>query len=99
MHFWNTPIEKWYDASKIIADGSGNATVSKKSDSEYLRPQQTNLDNNSYANGLTWHMAHYLYPMPLKQMQLTAPDHTSMDQSPIYQNPYWPITSDSPAEQ
>ena len=99
IHFWNTPMEKWYDASKVIADGSGNATVSKKSDSEYLRPQQTNLNNNSYANGLTWHMAHYLYPMPLKQMQLTAPDHATLEDSPIYQNPYWPITSDSPAEQ
>ena len=57
------------------------------------------MTNNSYAKGLTWRMAYYLQPLPLRQFLLTAPDHASIDQSPMYQNPYWPTETDAPAQQ
>ncbi len=96
MHLWNTPMEKWYN--NLVSDGSSSANVSSKSLSEYLRPHETIKANNSFYNGLTWHMAHYLEPLPLRQFLLTAPDHATVSESVLYQNPYWPTTADSPAE-
>jgi hypothetical protein len=55
--------------------------------------------NNNFSKGLTWHMAHYLQPLPLRQFLLTASDHATISESPLYQNPYWPTTAGSAAEQ
>lgn len=96
FHLWNTPMEHWY--SGLISDGSSSANVSSPSLSEYYRPQEVNMSNNNFKNGLTWHMAHYLQPLPLRQFLLTAPDHASVALSPLYQNPYWPAAADEPAE-
>lgn len=97
IHLWNTPMENWYD--NMVSDGSGSANVSSPSLSEYLRPHEVVQANNSFFNGLTWHMAHYLEPLPLRQFLLTASDHATISESPLYQNPYWPTTTDQPAEQ
>ena len=97
IHLWNTPMEKWYN--DLVADGSSSSNVSQKSISEYHCPHVVNMTNNNYANGLTWRMAYYLQPLPLRQFLLTAPDHASIDQSPMYQNPYWPTETDAPALQ
>lgn len=97
IHLWGTVMENWY-TGKLVADGTSNATVSSKDLSEYYRPHEVNMTGNSFKDGLTWHMAHYLQPLPIKQFLLTATDHASIDQSPLYQNPYWPTTADEPAE-
>jgi hypothetical protein len=97
FHLWNTPMEKWYTSKQLIADGSDKSTASKKELSEYMRPLQKNSKQLGY-NGLNWHLAHYLYPIMLKQFLLTASDGKTISESPIYQNPYWPTTADSPAE-
>lgn len=100
FHLWNTPMQAWYNAEELIADGSSSATVSNVSQSEYLRPYQRNMtSNNLHRDGFTWTMAHYLQPMPLKQFLLTAPDHATMELSPLYQNPGWPMRANLPAEQ
>lgn len=102
FHFWNTPIEGWfvYSGSDILADGSSSANMSAESLSEYYRPYEKNMtSNNSYRNGYTWHMAHYLYPLPIQEFLLTSSDYSSVELSPLYQNPYWPTTTDMPAEQ
>jgi hypothetical protein len=96
IHVWNTPMQSWY--KNIVSDGSGSANLSSSSLSEYYRPHEVIMVNNNYKNGLTWHMAHYLEPLPLRQFLLTASDHATIDLSPLYQNPYWPTTTDSPAE-
>ncbi len=96
IHLWNTPIQGWYTGLK--GDGSSISNVSSSSLSEYYRPLEVNMANNNFKNGLTWHMAHYLEPLPIRQFLLTASDHASVDQSPLYQNPYWPTTTDQPAE-
>lgn len=98
IHLWNTPMQSWYDPSSLVADGSPKANVSSPSDSEYLRPYRKTSTQNCY-DGFTWKMAHYLYPIMVKQFLLTAPDSKTIEQSPIYQNPYWPTTADQPAEQ
>jgi len=97
IHLWDTPMEKWYN--NLVANGSSSSNVSSPSLSAYLRPHEKIKANNSFYNGLTWHMAHYLEPLPIRQFLLTAKDHATISESPLYQNPYWPTTPDEPAEQ
>ena len=97
IHLWGTPMQKWY--KNLVANGSSNSNVSSSSLSAYLRPHEKIKANNNFFNGLTWHMAHYLEPLPIRQFLLTASDHATISESPLYQNPYWPTTPDSPAEQ
>lgn len=96
FHLWNTPMQGWYTGLK--GDGSSSSNVSSPNLSEYYRPLEVVMANNNFKDGLTWHMAHYLEPLPIRQFLLTASDHASIDQSPLYQNPYWPTTTDQPAE-
>lgn len=96
IHLWNTPMESWYD--NLLADGSDKATVSPKTNSEYIRPYQKNSKQNCY-NGFSWKLAHYLQPIMVKQFLLTSNDNKSVETSPLYQNPYWPTIADMPAEQ
>lgn len=98
FHLWGTPMESWYEPDELIADGSSTATVSPKTNSEYLRPLQKNATQICY-DGYTWHMAHYLSPVMIKQFLLTSSDGSSIETSPLYQNPYWPTVADQPAEQ
>ena len=99
FHLWNTPMQGWYPANDLIANGSSSATVSSPTLSEYLRPYEKNMTSgNLYRNGYTWRMAHYLQPLPIKQLRLTAPDHATVELSTLYQNPYWPLQTDVPAE-
>lgn len=95
IHIWNTPMEKWYN--DLLADGSDKATVSSPAVSEYLRPYQKN-SNQKCSNGYMWHMAHYLTPIMYKQFLVTLPSGNNVEDSPLYQNPYWPLVADQPAE-
>ena len=97
FHLWNTPMQGWYKESELISDGSKKATVSSPELSEYLRPYQK-TDTQVCYDGLTWRMAHYLKPIMIKQFMTTAPDGTSVSESPLYQNPYWPVVADMTAE-
>jgi hypothetical protein len=94
MHLWSTPMEAWY--TNLNADGTSSANVSPASLSEYIRPFQKTASQRCY-NGYVWHIAHYLEPIAVKHFQLTAPDGTTVVQSPIYQNPYWGTEADTPA--
>lgn len=90
MHVWNTPMESWYNADQL------KQAVSSKEISEYVRPHESKASSN-VKDGLRWTMAHYLQPMPIKQLMLTAPDFTTPEQSVTYQNPYWPTQPNLPA--
>lgn len=97
MHLWNTPMQDWYDAADLIFDGSDKSTVSSPGLSEYLRPYQKNSKQIGYT-GFTWRLAHYLHPIMIKQFLITSPDGSTISDSPLYQNPYWPTIADQPAE-
>lgn len=100
FHLWNTPMESWNYGGTFVDDGSVSANVSNRSLSEYLRPYEKNMTNNNvFRNGYVWHLAHYLRPLPIRQFLLTASDNASVDLSSLYQNPYWPTTTDMAAEQ
>lgn len=99
FHLWNTPMQNWYEAEDLVDDGSSSATVSNVNLGEYLRPFEKNMTSgNLYRDGFVWSMAHYLEPLPIKQFQLTSSDRVTVEQSILYQNPYWPLKADSPAE-
>ena len=83
FHLWNTPMEKWYTEKQLVDDGSVTATVSSRKLTEYFRPYQI-VSTNMLYNGMTWSMAQYLQPMPLRQFMLTAPDHKTYADSPLY---------------
>lgn len=88
-------------SGKLVYDGDGSgksATTSSPRLSNYLRPQEINTTNNSFLGGLTWHMAHYLEPLPIRQFLLTASDHATVENSVLYQNPYWPTVAGHAAE-
>lgn len=99
FRLWNTPMQQWYDQKDLLADGSSSATVSSSNLSDYLRPYEKNMSSgNFFRDGYVWRMAHYLQPLPIKQFQLTATDNISVELSGLYQNPYWPLKVDMPAE-
>ncbi|EKU89615.1 RagB/SusD family nutrient uptake outer membrane protein [Bacteroides oleiciplenus] len=97
IHFWNTPMQQEVDASKIVCDGSTQSNLSSSESSEYIRPFQKNSSQRCY-NGFIWHMAHYLEPIAVKHFLITSSDGVSVEDSPIYQNPYWPTVPNMPAE-
>jgi hypothetical protein len=82
----------------LIADGSAKANVSSKTLSKYLRPYQKVQANNEVFNGYNWSKANYLYPIGVRELQLASPNQDDASASVIYQNPYWPITSNSALE-
>ena len=99
MKLWNSEMTAHYDFKEADYNGDAKAKVSAPGLSDYLRIYEKNMTaNNLYRDGYTWHLAHYLQPMPIKEMMLTAPDYTTVSESSLYQNPYWPTETDKPAE-
>lgn len=74
-----------------------NNNVSSPSLSDYLRPNQV-TSTNQYYNGLYFYEAHYLDPIAVQHFMITSPDGSTVSQSPIYQNPGWPITAGATCE-
>lgn len=74
-----------------------NNNVSSPSLSDYLRPNQV-TSINQYYNGLYFYEAHYLDPIAVQHFMITSPDGSTVSQSPIYQNPGWPITAGATCE-
>lgn len=89
------PINADYKSSDLIADQQDESknTVSSPSLSNYLRPYQIVKSNNNFYNGLFFTEAHYLEPIAVQHFLITAPDGQTVEDSPIYQNPNWPIAT------
>lgn len=73
----------------IVADGSAKANVSAKELGKYLRPYSIVKVNNAVYDGYTFAKAYYLYPVPIREMELLSPNR-DVANSVLYQNPYWP---------
>ena len=74
-----------------------NNNVSSPTLSDNLRPNQV-TSTNQYYNGLYFYEAHYLDPIAVQHFMITSPDGSTVSQSPIYQNPGWPITAGATCE-
>lgn len=72
-----------------------NKTVSSRSFSKYLAPYHIS-DNNRAYNGYKWKMAHYLDPIAVQHFLITG--NGTVTDSPLYQNPGWPVTAGEGAE-
>jgi hypothetical protein len=69
-------------------------TVSSPSLGEYLYPFRISTEHVAY-NGLRFIEAHYLYPIANEHFRISSSDGSSVETSPIYQNPGWPIEANS----
>ncbi|WP_455673816.1 RagB/SusD family nutrient uptake outer membrane protein [Phocaeicola sp.] len=93
----------------LFVDGSGSSllqydqedqsknNVSSPSLSDYLRPNQKTT-TNQYYNGFHFFEAHYLSPIAVRHFLITSPDGKTASDSPIYQNPGWPIVAGATCE-
>lgn len=87
------PMQYWYKASDLKYSIGDKSTVSDPSLSPYLRLYQKTTTSLVF-NGYKWAMAHYLNPISVQHFLITSPDGVDVTQSPIYQNPGWPIKAD-----
>ncbi|WP_251621163.1 RagB/SusD family nutrient uptake outer membrane protein [Odoribacter lunatus] len=90
-NFWDN-MYKFYEQDTVhfIANGSNNATVSKKELGKYLRPYSRSLEaSNELRDGYTWHEAYYLYPLGISDLR-TASSDRDLNTSNMYQNINWP---------
>lgn len=83
------PMQHWYDPKKLTYNIGDKSTVSAPELSVYLRIYQKTPTSLAY-NGFRWKMAHYLNPIALQHFLITSEDN-DVSNSPIYQNPGWPI--------
>lgn len=82
------PIQDWYDASDLTK-------VSSQALSDYLRPYEKN-GNELVVDGYKWTMAQYLSPIAAQHFLITSSDGTDVSTSPIYQNPGWSTSANTP---
>ena len=96
IHEYEYFIDKETKKSKLKDDASGDANISAKSLSKYVRPYQIVKQNNDMYNGYTFYQAHYLSPFSVEEMQLCSPTKDEKN-SNLYQNPGWPTTANQHA--
>lgn len=95
FNFWDYNY-MLYDPNDIVADKSSGATMSPQSESKYYRFMNRTDVSNIYKDGMRWMMAYYLDPIPQKVFTIASSDGQGTD-CPIYQNPYWKKTGNTPA--
>lgn len=89
---WGAMQEQYKDkdGKSLLKYGSSGANVSDPAHSIYMRPQEINSNSLILKNGgCKWAIAHYLNPIANQHFLITG----GVDNSPIYQNPYWPTTA------
>lgn len=85
-------MQNWYknsDGTSQLKYGTQTANVSSPDRSLYLRPYEK-VSNSLVYDGYKWAMAHYLSPIAVQHFLITSSDGSSVETSPIYQNPGWP---------
>lgn len=89
-------MQNWYNDDKgksllIYGLDQVNSNVSSPQLSKYLRPYEIS-SRSLVVNGYRWTMAHYLYPIAVQHFMITS-GGKEVSNSPIYQNPGWPIVA------
>lgn len=92
-NFWEQAYLTYELPDKVtLKDDPNDATSNISSRTfKYIRPFAKVKINNQVYDGYTWAKANYLSPIPVNEMRLASPDN-SVDNSVIYQNPYWPTS-------
>ncbi|WP_400261410.1 hypothetical protein ACFX5U_16010 [Sphingobacterium sp. SG20118] len=60
-----------------------------------MRPYQ--ISKTLAYEGYTWHLAHYLSSISITNFTNSSNAGGDFEDSPIYQNPYWPTVADGNA--
>ena len=95
-NFWDN-MYKHYNPD-IKCNGENDAVVSSKSLGKYLRPYSKSMQPaNELKDGYKWHEAYYLYPIGITDIRTASADR-SLENSNLYQNPYWPVSAGGHAE-
>ena len=76
--------------SRLITTGDQANVSSQAASGNNLCPYRMTEKNNTMYNGYTWTPACFLYPIVFSDFMLSSPDG-DVNNSPIYQNPGWPI--------
>ena len=102
-NFWGSGAYKKYegpDVEQKYVEGPDDplANVSNRNQGNYIFPYAIVRKNNEIFDGYTWAKAHYLYPVPIRQIELLSPSG-DIASSVIYQNPYWPETRNAAASE
>lgn len=80
----------------IYGVDNSEANVSSPELSKYLRPYE--ISCTLAYDGYIWRMAHYLNPIAIQHFKITSTSGDSnYSDSPIYQNPGWPLRASEPA--
>jgi len=87
------PMQKWYKAGSLTYSIGDKSTMSAPTLSNYIRPYEKTPTSLVF-NGYKWTMAHYLNPIAVQNFLITS-ENNDVTESPIYQNPGWPITANS----
>lgn len=99
-NFWDEAYKTYElpDGTDEINDdpNSPTANMSSRLVSKYVRPFAKVKANNAVYDGFTWAKANYLSPIAINEIRLASPDN-SVENSVIYQNPYWPTEIDGTA--
>lgn len=95
-------MQNWYrneDGTSQLVYGLDNnkSNVSEPSRSKYLRPYEK-VSNSLAKDGYRWALAHYLTPINIQNLLITSETGDVKD-SPLYQNPYWPLEANLSAVQ
>lgn len=85
------PMQDIY-GNRLKYGGTTTNTVSDPSLGAYLRIHQIS-PNNQFYDGYFFTEAHYLSPIATEHFLISSSDGQSMETSPIYQNPGWPLTA------
>lgn len=88
------PMKEWYEGELIYGNDNPASNVSAPERSMYYRPYEK-VSGSLVYDGYKWAMAHYLTPVCIEHMLLTSDGN--VDNSPIYQNPYWPTVANEGA--
>ncbi|MDR0572468.1 MAG: RagB/SusD family nutrient uptake outer membrane protein [Tannerella sp.] len=95
------PMKDWYNTGvnggSILIYGLNNdrSNVSSPDLGVYLRPYEI-LSRSLVLEGYKWTMAHYLSPIAIQNFMNTT-ENNDISQSPVYQNPGWPLTANQGA--
>ena len=99
MNLWDVMFRRYANAEPPITLKEDVISQYDPGDpeSKYIRVFRVNESDKAY-NGYNFPKPHYLEPIPLSEILLTAGDATDLENSNIYQNPGWPIETGSVAD-
>lgn len=89
------PMKDWYNSDQLTYNIGNESTVSNPALSQYLRIHQKTPTSLVF-NGYKWTMAHYLSPIAIQHFLITTNENEIVN-SPIYQNPGWPLNANQGA--